>query len=262
MIEFLKDLGLRKNQHIILHGSFKKIISVFPNTNPIELISKIQQLITKKGSLIMPAFTYSFKSKNNDAEIFDRNKTPVKVGTIAEVFRKSEKVIRTSSPTHSFSIWGKITNEISSNNSPGSPLGDGSVLDGLTEQENAFALLLGTNFESLSFCHYLEIKASVPWYNYFPWDYLGKESTGVSVTGEQILKEVPGCSKPFINFESYLLDKKLIKPKACNELVCYYIPINLLLEFGISFFKENPEKLLCPKGNCNACDVRRNQFLK
>lgn len=261
MRDFFSKLGISKNQNIIVHSSLKKIISAFPKDTPSNLIKTIQDIIGDKSSLIMPAFTYCFKSRDDFHEIFDRINTPSKVGAIAEVFRTSENVIRTSSPTHSFSLWGKISSEIIYDNSPDSPLGKGSVLDWLANNDNSFVSMLGTRFVSLSFCHYLEIKAKVPWYDCFPWGYLGKEKIGVSITGEQSLIEVPGCSKAFINFETYLNEKQIITPILKHGLMCYFIPINSLLDNGLLFFKSYPEKLLCTKGRCPACDFRRNEFL-
>jgi aminoglycoside N3'-acetyltransferase len=259
MNSFLRDLGIRKNQHIILHSSYKEIRSAFPKITPIEVIQNIQQLIGNNGSLIMPSFTYCFKSIHNDHEVFDRVSSAAKVGFIAEVFRISPNVVRTSSPTHSFSLWGKITNEIFFSNSPYSPLGEGSVLDWLANSENTFTLLCGTNFESLSFCHYLEVKARLPWSDFFPWAYLGKQKIGISISGEQPLIEIPGCSKSFTNFESYLIDKNIIEQKVYKGLKSYFIPINILMKQGVTFFKDNPEKVLCPSGSCKACASRHKR---
>ena len=261
MKNFLSELGVSKNQNIIVHSSLKKIKSAFPNVIPEDVIITIQELISPGGSLIMPSFTYCFKSMIGSYEIFDRLNTPSKVGALSEIFRTSKNVVRTSSPTHSFSMWGKITLRINYDNSPESPLGEGSVLDWLANNDHSHILMLGTHFDSLSFCHYLEVKAKVPWYDCFPWEYLGKEKIGVSIHGEQYLKEVPGCSKSFVNFESFLIDNKIISPRNKNELTSYFIPIDVLLESGLAFFKNSPEKLLCSRGICKACDFRRDKFL-
>jgi len=261
MKDFLLKLGVSKNQNIIVHSSFKKVRSAFPDVTQHILINTLEELIEPSGSLIMPAFTYCFKSKDGKHKVFDRLNTPAKVGTVAEVFRQSQNVIRTSSPTHSFSLWGKINSEIGYDNSPNSPLGNGSVLDWLAKQDNSFVLLLGTHFDSLSFCHYLEVKAKVPWFDCFPWDHLGKQRVGISTKGEQPLNEVPGCSKPFINFESHLVENNLINIVCKNELCTYFIPISLLLKVGTNYLTHNFEKLLCTKGTCKPCDFRRDKHL-
>jgi aminoglycoside 3-N-acetyltransferase len=258
---FLFKLGLSESSHIIVHSSFKRINSAFPKLTPIQAIDSLKQIITTSGSIIFPTFTYCFKKTSGDYEIFDRVNSKSKVGLLSETFRQSESVIRTSSPTHSFSLWGKVTDYFDETNSPESPLGKGSVLDWLTYSQNSFVLMLGTDFSSLSYGHYLEVSARVPWFNYSPWDYLNVLPIGVSIEGEKILKEIPGCAKSFVNFESYLLDKKLINKYVYEGLSAYFISIKLLFDEGMRFFCEHYKKLLCVKDTCPACDSRRRKFL-
>jgi aminoglycoside N3'-acetyltransferase len=129
-------------------------------------------------------------------------------------------------------------------------------LDWLTHTAGSHVLLMGADFTSLSYGHYLESMAPVPWADYFPWKHLGVEKAGVSVTGEQELRELPGCSKGFKSFEKYLLKQKLILPKERNGLRSYLIPVDMLFREGLDYFRKSPEKLLCGPGSCPACDER------
>jgi len=258
---FSIDTGLKKRQHIIVHSSFKIIRGSFENILVDDVVDSLKEIITPDGSVIMPAFTYCYKIKYKFIEVFNKQKTPVKVGVVAERFRTSENVIRTSSPTHSFSIWGRIKEDIGESNSPGSPLGTGSVMNWLAEHDDCFLLLLGVDFSSLTFGHYLEIKAPAPWYDFSPWNYLNVERVGVSNSGEQQLKEIPGCSKSFINFEKYLINKGAITKNIYREMNFYFLEIKLLLKEGIPYFKTEYKNLLCPEGSCRPCDERRKQFL-
>lgn len=259
--EFLKSIGLKEKQNLIIHSSYKKIKSAFPQITPSEIIDELKNIITNEGSVIFPVFTYCFKESIGDYEVFQQEKSVSKVGILSELFRLSNGVIRTSSATHSFALWGSITNEIDISNSPDSPLGKGSVLDWLTKNPDSYVLMIGTNFSSLSYGHYLEVVSKVPWYDFSPWDYLNVLPIGVSVNGEQSLKEIPGCSKSFVNFEKYLLDKKLITQFTVSELTSYFISIRLLYEEGVRYFKENYSELLCNENTCPACDSRRRKFL-
>ncbi len=259
--EYLSAINLLTQSNIIVHASFKKIISSFPGIRPEEVINILKYVITTSGSIMFPTFTYCYKKLNLNSEIFDRQNSKSKVGLLSEYFRASEGVKRTSSPTHSFALWGKILKEMGNENSPLSPLGDESVLDWLTKSDNSFVLLLGTDFTKLTYGHYLEIKAKVPWYNYFPWNYLNLLPIGVSTEGETNLIEIPGCSKGFINFEQYLLNQNLISKHIYNELDGYLINIQSLYQHGIKYFTNNFERLLCPKNTCPACESRRAKFL-
>ncbi|WP_337866599.1 hypothetical protein [Ignavibacterium sp.] len=83
---------------------------------------------------------------------------------------------------------------------------------------------------------------------------------GVSTNGEQSLKEIPGCSTSYVNFEKYLLDKKLITKFKISELTGCFIDIKLLYEEGVKYIREN-FSVLCAESTCPACDSRRRKFL-
>jgi aminoglycoside N3'-acetyltransferase len=245
----------------MVHASFRNIYSVFQGITADNIIHSIKSIIDpKKGSVILPAFTYCFRKTDKSNEIFDRVNSPSKVGYISEVFRNSTDIIRTSSPTHSFSIWGSITENISMNNNPESPLGKNSVLEWMSEKDKTYVLMLGTDFTALTFGHYLEIITKVPWYNFSPWDYMKVESIGESNEDTIKLIEVPGCAKSFITFEKYLIENKVLKPQYFNKLRILYIKIDELIKAGKEFFRNNYSMLLCDKGTCKACDSRRQYF--
>lgn len=262
MREFLKHTGIKAGDEVLVHSSFRLIRSAFPSMSIDEFIDILQEIITPEGSLIMPAFTYCFKKSEGDYNVFDYHNSPSVVGAVSETFRKRPEVIRTSSPTHSFSLWGRITEKISSDNSPESPLGKGSVPDYLACRESSFVLLAGADFHSLSFGHYLESAAPVPWHDISPWDYLKVEKIGASVAGEESLKEIPGCSKSFLSFQEYLSGRKLISPLVNDSLSVLYIPVSILLEEGLKFFRENYMLLLCPPHTCQPCDSRRKWYIE
>jgi aminoglycoside 3-N-acetyltransferase len=259
--QYLINIGIESGQSIIVHSSFKEIKSSFISILPEYVISNLKEIITENGSIIFPTFTYCFKKSSGDYEVFDRLNSKSKVGLLSETFRMSEGVIRTSSPTHSFALWGNVKSEMSETNSPESPLGEGSILDWLTKQPNSYVLMLGTDFSSLTFGHYLEIISKVPWFDFSPWDYMNVLPIGVSIDGEQKLKEIPGCAKSFVNFEKYLLEKELIKRYDYKSLSSYFIDIGMLLNEGIKYFSNHYEKLLCPASACLACKSRRERFL-
>lgn len=257
----LLNLGLKESSHIIVHSSFNRINSVFPQLKPIQTIDNLKEIITSSGSIVFPTFTYCFKRSAGDYEIYCSINSKSKVGFLSETFRLSDSVVRTSSPTHSFGLWGRIKNDIDAANSPESPLGKGSVLEWLSTNSNSYILMLGTDFSSLTYGHYLEIEARVPWCNYSPWDYLNILPIGVSTNGEHRLKEIPGCARSFCNFEKYLLENNLIKKYEYEGLNFYLISIKQLYDEGLKFFSEQYNKLLCPPSTCKACDSRRGKFL-
>ncbi|NOX90553.1 MAG: AAC(3) family N-acetyltransferase [Calditrichaeota bacterium] len=258
--DFLKSCGIEPGHHVMVHSSFRKIRAAFPGLTIEEMIECLEGLVSGEGSIIMPAFTYCFKRSEGDYEIFDPAKTPSKVGAVSEVFRRMPNVVRTSSPTHSFALWGKVNEFIDSDNAPDSPLGEGSVLDFLAGKSNSHILMLNVHFDALSFGHYLEIKAKTPWIDIFPWDYLRVLPVGVSVKGEQKLREIPGCAKSFVNLEKFLLERGLVKTRRRHSLFAYYFSVSLLMNHGMYYFKHYFRNLLCASGSCPACDSRRKKL--
>jgi len=259
--EYLNSFNLSPGQNIIVHSGFSKIKKAFPELTPTDSIASLKDIVTENGSIIFPAFTYCFKKTSGDYEVFDKFNSKSKVGILSETFRLFKGVIRTSSPTHSFLLWGRITEQINENNSPDSPLGKGSVMEWLTNNSPSFVLMLGTDFSSLSYGHYLEIGANIPWYNYSPWEFMNVLPIGVSANGEQKLKEIPGCAKSFVNFEKYLLTQNIIQKQNYRGLSAYFISIKILYDEGLSYFATQYESLLCEKDTCKACDSRREKYL-
>lgn len=253
---YLKALGLKKNSHLMLHSSFRAIRHAFSGISPEDVIAAIEQRVSNEGSLIIPSFTYCFSKGSSSDEVFDRLQSRGKTGALSEAFRQMPGVVRTSSPTHSFLMWGRIAREIPYTNSPESPLGKDSIPDWLTKNMNSFVMLLGPDFTSLSYGHYLEVMAPVPWAGFSPWDHMGVLPIGLSTEGNLRLKELPGCSGGFTSFEKYLLEKKLIKISLYHGLRACLVPVEVLYRYGIEFFREQPSSLLHQKGICRACDAR------
>jgi len=256
--DLYERVGITAGHHIMMHSSFRKIRSAFPGITIDEVINSLQKIITERGSLIMPSFTYCFKRKEGNFQVYSKERSTSKTGAVTEYFRHQPGVIRTSSPTHSFALSGYITNFINEDNSPESPLGKGSVPDWLARRHNSYILMLGADFSSLSFGHYLETIAPVPWSDISPWDYLQVEKVGVSITGEQNLIEVPGCAKQFISFQEFLGVKGLLKEFNYYGLQVIFVPVSLLIDEGVPYFRNNFNTLLCADGICSACDSRRN----
>ena len=262
LAEYFNRLGIRAGQHLILHAAYRQIRGAFPGYRIEFFLQMLMNQVGDDGSLIMPSFTYNFRRKGYPDMRFDRDKSPSHVGAVSETFRSMPGVIRTSGPTHSFCLWGRAAAEISAENSPASPLGAGSALEWLAGQSLGFVTMIGVNFTAFSFGHYLENAAPVPWHDVSPWEHLKVEPVGLHIGSEQHLVELPGCSQSFVRFEKYLLDHGYIKPVKEGALRAYHIPVGVLLEQGIPFYRDQPQELLCEPGACPACDERWTFFLK
>lgn len=101
----LESAGVKEGDTICVQSqlySFGK--SLLKREDFLEMIIYVlQYVIGTKGTLLMPAFSYSFcKGKEYDVQ-----QTPSDVGILTEYFRKMPDVYRTEHPIFSFSVWGK-----------------------------------------------------------------------------------------------------------------------------------------------------------
>ena len=150
--EYFKQLKIKKNDHLIIHSSFKRIGSY--GINPSLFLSNIENFMSD-GTLIFPAFTWD-KSKKNLK--FDYLKSRSEMGILSELFRKKFKYNRTLHPTHSITVSGKdqfnIINFQEKNKKKG-PCGKGTIWEYLLNK-NTKILLIDTLIESCTFVHYFE----------------------------------------------------------------------------------------------------------
>lgn len=253
----LNDFGVLHGSNVMVHTSFRNISRAYGNIKAGEYLHRLKEVITESGSVILPAFTYCFKKSSGDFKKFDKENSHALTGFFSEYFRTSNGVIRTSSPTHSFSLWGKAARQIDYRNSPASPLGTGSVPDWMAGEKDSFVMMAGTDFSSLTFLHYLENISGTEYINYSPWDHLNIIPKGVSLNNEQDLIQIPGCSRNFINFENFLITNNKAHYFYENELRYCIIRVNELMSAGLEFLSDWPAGLLCPSGKCIACDSRR-----
>jgi aminoglycoside 3-N-acetyltransferase len=107
----LRSIGITPGSVALVHSD-AIVAAQFPDM-PSEqrldrAIEAIDAAIGYDGTLVMPAFSYSFTK----GEVFDVCKTPSLVGMIAERFRKQPRVRRTYDPIFSFSCRGARAEEL------------------------------------------------------------------------------------------------------------------------------------------------------
>jgi len=117
------------------------------------LIEAVEAVIGARGTLVMPAFSYSFTK----GEAFDVRRTPSAVGMVSERFRIRPRVRRTSDPIFSFAGKGPAMQELCAVPVNGCQcFGANSVLSVL-HRLNAHIIELGCSMtRGGTFVHYVE----------------------------------------------------------------------------------------------------------
>ena len=180
---FKKDLislGLKEGDIIIVHSSLSKLGWTVGGS--VGLIDALMDVITPKGTLIMPTFTSGntepsewqyppvpeewWSSIREYIPAFHPDKIPTRgMGSIPETFRKYPNVIRSNHPTTSFAAWGKYAKKIVKNHPLENDLGLDSPLGKIYELDGQI-LLLGVPHLNNSSLHLAEYLCEYPGKDY------------------------------------------------------------------------------------------------
>lgn len=111
--EALSLVGVTQGSTVLVHSDaiVAAEFPAMPTQRRLDLlIQAIEAAIGKAGTLLMPAFSYSFTK----GEAFDVLKTPGTVGMLGEHFRMLPGVCRTVDPIFSFVCRGPLAEELAS----------------------------------------------------------------------------------------------------------------------------------------------------
>ncbi len=158
-IKALKELGVHNGDLLFVHSDisvFGKLATKDKEKLLKALTESITETVSDEGTVIMPAFSYSF-TKN---EPFDLGKTRSTVGILTEYFRNRSDVVRTKHPIFSVAIWGKLQEQLF--NTGKDSFGEDSIFEKLHENKGKL-IFFGAPFQSCTYLHYIEQAYGVPY---------------------------------------------------------------------------------------------------
>ena len=157
LVQDFKALGIRPGVSLLVHSSLRRVGPVEGGADTV--IDALLNVLGPEGTLMMSAVSGNV---NENQPVFDVRHTPATVGTLPNVFRKREGVIRSLHPIHSVAALGPKAEFFTEDHlecntpwSPGSPYGK-------LMRNGGHILFLGTNFTCNTCIHALEIEARVP----------------------------------------------------------------------------------------------------
>jgi aminoglycoside 3-N-acetyltransferase len=148
----LRQIDVSPFDFVMLHGD-AGVAAQIRSIEPANRLSYLQKDLIDcmaVGTLIVPAFSYSFTKGEN----FDIHNTPCGVGQFSEAFRSLPGVKRTRHPIFSVATIGVGADEVMSARLDDC-FGPGTVFD-LLNQRNAKIVCLGCDFNRVTFVHYVE----------------------------------------------------------------------------------------------------------
>lgn len=238
IIKILKKLDIKNNDDLMIHGDAaiiyqyninkKKSFNLFFQT--------IEHYIKKKGTILVPSFTYSFcKTKK-----FDKNLTKSEVGNFSKIFGSRINVKRTSHPIYSFFIKGR-NYEYYNKAKLDKCFGEGSIFD-LFHKKNGKIIIFGNTFEkSATFLHHIEEKAKVTYrfYKFFKGEIIGnkkKKKLNVSYYVRKLSLNTQ------IKFKKTLFEK--LKKTNFGRFQVYSISSKKLYNYCMNRLKKNEKYLI------------------
>ena len=166
-----KKLKIKKNDFVILHGSYNSSIIYNSKEPKKKLLNELVNFFKKDGSLFVPAFTaYKFKKKKINYS------TESDLGDFSNDFLNLKDIKRTKHPIFSFAYFpNKKTEKLVKKLSLNTCFGKNSLFD-LSYKKNGKIICLGNGFKHISFTIFVEQKKRVS-YRYekiFKVNYEGK----------------------------------------------------------------------------------------
>jgi aminoglycoside 3-N-acetyltransferase len=217
-------------------------------------------VITERGTLIVPTFTYSFKSFGDKNPPFSTTESPSLCGLISDTLWKRPNAFRSQHPTHSVAAIGFFAKEMVKGHDKTSPLGIGSPFHKLS-QIGGLVMLLGVGQDQNSLLHTSEIVAEVPYLHVSYADVQsGTEIARVKDNGE--IKEIPvdnppGCAAGFSKAELVLRERGVVEEGLVGLAKTELMKAENVVDVMVEKLNYDPFFLLCDNPACKLCIKRK-----
>lgn len=161
LVEAFRSVGICRGMRVCVHASLSQLGYVEGGAHAV--VDALLESVGPDGCLVMPAFSMSGTMKQHleRKQVFDVRATPSSVGAVAEAFRTRNGVIRSLHPTNSVIATGPGAEELlrGHEDSP-TPYGHATPYGRLTEDENAYILMINTHVQSL--LHHIQERVAFP----------------------------------------------------------------------------------------------------
>lgn len=246
LVEQLLQLGVRRGIVLVVHTSFRRVAPV--ESGPGGLIEALTETVGPDGTLVMPTMTGS-----RALVPFDSATTPSRgMGVVAETFRRTSGVLRSSHPTSSFASRGPLAEAIIApqplepSHSPDSPIGRAA-------DHGGWVLLLGVGHDANTTIHLAENLAGVP--------YRVRKWTTLDVDGQERrveYDEIDHCCRNFELVGAWLEEQGLQRGGRVGHADARLARARDILNVTVPVLHADPLTFLCsPDVRCGECDLAR-----
>jgi len=153
----LRAAGIKPGDTLMVHSSWLAMNGF--RGKPADMVTALKQLVGPDGLLVMTSMPYHNMSSEQwlaRGKPLDLKRSPSMMGMLSEVFRRSEGVLRSASPTHPLLAWGRDARTfIQGHELTEYAFGPASPFAKLLYQ-NAWLLCIDAPFSTITFTHFVE----------------------------------------------------------------------------------------------------------
>ncbi len=231
----LKELGVKPGDTLMVHASLRSLGEAMPADI---VIAGLRRALGTFGTLAMP--TLSYEAVDADNPLFDTEETPSCVGSLSEVFRRQQGVVRSLHPTHSAAAIGPNTSDLLvGHENDHTPCGEHSPFARLPSL-NGRILFLGCDMSVNTSMHAIEEQVMPPYLlQDEPVDFILTDGRGRQVTSSVRCHNFEGYRQRYDRLES-LLPPEAIKRGQLLAADCMLVDAQAAWEAGLKALKQDP----------------------
>ncbi|WP_347330066.1 AAC(3) family N-acetyltransferase [Marinimicrobium locisalis] len=231
----LKDLGVKPGDTLMVHASLRSLGEAMPADI---VIAGLRRALGPGGTLAMP--TLSYEAVDADNPMFDTEDTPSCVGSLSEVFRRQQGVVRSLHPTHSAAAIGPNTPDLLvGHENDHTPCGEHSPFARLPKFDGRI-LFLGCDMSVNTSMHALEEQVMPPYLlQDEPVDFILTDARGRQVTSSVRCHNFEGYRQRYDRLEP-LLPPEAIKRGQLLAADCMLVDAQAAWDAGLKALEQDP----------------------
>lgn len=157
LVRTLRRAGLKSGDTLMVHSSWLAMNGF--RGKPADMVAALKRAVGADGLLVMTSMPYHNMSSEQwlaRGKALDLKRSPSMMGMLSEVFRRSEGVLRSASPTHPLLAWGRDAHAfIQGHELTPFAFGPASPFAKLLYRD-ALILCVDAPFSSITFTHFVE----------------------------------------------------------------------------------------------------------
>jgi len=231
MIEQLQNLGIKRDDTVMVHASFKSL----GIADPEDFILALLEVLGGDGTLLMPAL-----SDDQDPPNIHNNLTTLSnVGYLAEFFRKRTSTLRSLHPTHSVcGVGGHARELLEAHAQDTTPCGEYSPFNQLFNRHGKI-LMIGCGLEPNTSMHAIEEYVPPSYLLGSPVVYTLTDAHGNTFDKTYIPHDFEGYTQRYDRVEG-LLGGDGLKTGMVGQAKSYLIRSEILFEKVLGMLKKDP----------------------